>query len=64
MMRELEPCMTDELNGANTCKKHYFSHKVSARSHWNYLSAELCNKISTNFLQNMEINKQQKKILL
>lgn len=58
MMCELELSMTDELDRASTCKKHYFSHKLSIRSHWNYLSAELYSKIPADFLQNMEINGQ------
>jgi len=33
MMHKREPCMTDELDRAGTCKKHYLSYKVSARSH-------------------------------
>lgn len=33
IMCKLEPCMTDKLDRASTCKKHYFSHKLSAKSH-------------------------------
>lgn len=58
MMCKLEPCMTNELDRASTCKNNYFSHKPSARNHWNYVSAQLYNKFSADFLQNMEINKQ------